>query len=214
MINIIYFFSMSVSVVFTTLDLFSFKTSPFIGEVLYSSIKSDSDMFRSYVMSSPNRIEPYERYLNTTIKYTVNIDTVLIEYHDSMGEVYMVGVEIGGKVFTNSGTEQDIKNKRFVDVSNYNNELADVNEWEEIGDKYFRGQSVGGYSLFEVEIDPLQSYVVPYGPNSTLNRVFSDRGIIEYCSRVTKHDVTEWKLVSVDRKSVSCSQLLEYYNYY
>ena len=31
-----------------------FVRSPFIGEVLYSSIKSDSDMFRSYVMSSPN----------------------------------------------------------------------------------------------------------------------------------------------------------------
>ena len=131
-----------------------------------------------------------------------------------MGEVYMVGVEIGGRVFTNSGTEQDIKNKRFVDVSNFNNESADVKEWEEVGDEYFRDQSVGGSSLFEVEIDPLQTYVVTFGPNSTLNRVFTPKGIIEYCSRVTQYDVTEWKLISAETKSVSCSQLLEYYNYY
>lgn len=208
-----YLFFISVFPVFTTLDFCSFKTSPFCGEIVYSRMMSDSDMFRSYAMSSPNRIEPYERYLNTTINYTVNIDTAIIEYFDSMGEVYMVGVEIGGKVFTNSGVEQDIKNKKFVDVSNYHNELADVKEWEEIGDEYFRGQSVMGSSLFEVEIDPLQSYVVPYGLNSALNRVFSDRGIIKYCSRVTKYDVAEWKLISVERKSVSCSQLLKYYNY-
>ena len=183
----------------------------FSGELTYQILNNDSPQFRQWVGNSPSRLDQKERYLNTSKKITINKDTIIIERFDSYGELYMLSIKYGNNIFTNSGSEDDIYNSDFADVSNFKYEMNAVKSWKKIDENYFRG--FNNSTVLEIEIDPNKRYNIPNRSLGGFSEVFHKKRLIKYQSRMFREDVRETTLVSIEEKSVNCKELMWKYDF-
>ena len=192
--------------------------SQFKGKLIYAVQKNESELFYQYAALSQKK-EPYSRYLNSRVEYTINNDTLILEQYDELGELYFVNIQIGNQVYAlspNNGID-------FVNVSSYDVDICLIENWEkneknelvENNEIRYRGYAIQNkITTYDIKILDNKEYPQQMEYGGLFCKIFAKYGLITESLRTFQDDTTYMILEEkLQEENVNCREKIEEYGF-
>jgi len=175
--------------------------STFNGKITYKVIeKPTTDFYES--MEFLGRELPYDRYLESTYTYLVSNDTLTLEIYDKFDSLYYVAIQIAEEVYFDSPPFDG----NYKNVSSFKTSLELVDNWykcRRCEDDHsaknsisYKGQPKDSKNTsFIIRVDNSIVYSDQLLHRSLFMDVFNEHGVLTFCERSYKDDLTTKKLV-------------------
>ena len=195
--------------------------SEYKGKLIYTVTKSETESFHTYAEMSGIK-EPYSRYLNVRVEYTISGDTIVFEQYDEYGELYHVNIQIGSNIWTGSNySDIEYNFGELINVSNFDVDICLVNDWKKVKEEKDQNQRIESYvgqaiqneiTYYEIKAHNQGDTIVHNKYEGLFCKIFCEYGLIVESVRIYRENTTEMKLVQrIDENPVNCRQKLNMY---